>query len=374
MWLGLPAAALPLEAPATYCTYHISARRPSAAPRRQVGVTAAIGKSPRLALPHFVCAGYRNSVGRLSYEAFNLPDVPSPKFTMQVTKAVITAAAPNQNTLPLQRLVDRQGRDKTALQFIVEETLSAGIEEICVVIQPGDEKAYQQAAGEHLGSLRFVEQPTPLGYADAVYRAHQFIDGQPFLHLVGDHLYLSTCDIPCAKQLVKVAEEFGCSVSAVQSTRENKLPYFGIIAGTHVPRHEGLYEVNRVIEKPTPTLAEQELVTPGLRSGHYLGFFGMHVLMPEVMHAIKQLLEKQSDRNPTLSDAAAEMPSRQRYLAYQLQGNRYNIGIKYGLLLAQLAIGLAGRDRDQILTELLELVVNRPTESALESLEGLATR
>jgi len=293
---------------------------------------------------------------------------------MQVSKAVITAAAPNQNTLPLQRLVDREGRDKTALQFIVEETLSAGIEEICVVIQPGDSLAYQRAAGEHLGSLRFVEQPEPLGYADAIFRAKDFVADQPFLHLVGDHLYLSTCELTCAKQLVQVASEFECSVSAVQSTRENKLPYFGVVAGTHVPRYDRLYEVSRVIEKPTPTLAEQELVTPGLRSGHYLGFFGMHVLMPEVMLAVEQLLATSGPKKPTLSDAASVMQTRQRYLAYQLQGNRYNIGIKYGILIAQLAIGLSGRDRDQILTELLDLVANRPTEDSLELAQGLATR
>ncbi len=283
---------------------------------------------------------------------------------MQVTKAVITAAAPNQNTLPLQRLVDREGCDKSALQFIIEETLSAGIEEICLVIQPGDASAYQRAAGQHLGSVCFVEQPGPLGYADAISRASEFVAGNPFLHLVGDHLYLSTGDLPCAKQLVQVAEEFNCSVSAVQATRENKLPYFGIIAGTHVPRYDRLYEVNRVVEKPTPTLAEQELVTPGLRSGHYLGFFGMHVLTPAVLDAIQQLLadaDKQKQK-PTLSDAVALLSARERYLAYQLQGSRYNIGIKYGLLIAQLAIGLSGRDRDQILTEMLELVANRPAE------------
>ncbi|MGV3483093.1 MAG: sugar phosphate nucleotidyltransferase [Planctomycetaceae bacterium] len=292
---------------------------------------------------------------------------------MQVTKAVITAAAPSQNTLPLQRLVDGEGRDKTALQLIVEETLSAGIEEICVVIQPGDASAYERAAGDHLGSLCFVEQSEPRGYADAIFRAREFVGDQPFLHLVGDHLYLSTCDVPCAKQLVQLASEFECSVSAVQATRESKLPYFGVIAGTHVPRYERLFEVSRVIEKPTPTLAEQELVTPGLRSGHYLGFFGMHVLMPSVMDSFAQLLAASGSQKPTLSDAAALMPSRERYLAYQLQGNRYNIGVKYGLLIAQLAIGLSGRDRDQILTEMLDLVANRPTDINQEWSKGTAT-
>jgi len=294
---------------------------------------------------------------------------------MRVTKAVITAAAPNQNTIPLQRLVDRVGVEATALELIIEETLSAGIEEICVVIRPGDGPAYEIAAGEHLSKVRFVEQPLPLGYADAIRQATDFVAGQPFLHLVGDHLHISGTGQRCAEQLVRVASEFGCSVSAVQSTRENKLPYFGIVAGTNVPRYEGLYEISRVIEKPTPTLAEQELITAGLRSGHYLGFFGMHVLTPGVLEAIHQVAQAAggtgtggvngsggpgSIPKPSLSDALAMLPTRERYLAYRVNGSRYNIGIQYGLLMAQMALALSGRDRDLVLTELLELVAYRP--------------
>ena len=110
---------------------------------------------------------------------------------MQVRKAVITAAAPDQHRLPLQQLVDRSGNDKTALQLILEESAAAGIEQIGVVIRPGDEDAYRAAAGSHVGSLRFIQQPEPLGYADAIYQAKSFIGDDPFLHLVGDHLYLS---------------------------------------------------------------------------------------------------------------------------------------------------------------------------------------
>lgn len=288
---------------------------------------------------------------------------------MQIRKAVITAAAPDQSTIPLQRLVDRDGHDKTALQLIVEETLAAGIEEICVVIAPGNEDSYRRAAGERIGSLCFAVQDQPRGYADAIATAKAFADGDPILHLVGDHLYLSQTDRPCARQLVDVASEVGCSVSAVQSTRESRLPYFGVVAGTHVPRSDSLYEVNRVVEKPTPTLAEQELVTAGLRSGHYLGFFGMHVLTPDATEAIDEVLAEQADatatsdqtpaKRATLSDALAKLPSRSRYLAYQAQGHRYNIGVKYGLLVAQLAIGLSGQDRDQILTEMVELLALR---------------
>ncbi len=165
--------------------------------------------------------------------------------------------------------------------------------------------------------------------------------------------------MPCARQLIQVAAEYGCSVSAVQSTRENNLPYFGIVCGPHVAGRDDLYEVEGVAEKPTPTYAEQFLVTPGLRSGHYLGFFGMHVLTADVMDEIEQWLGGNKSGKPTLSDALSVLPTRGRYLAYRLPGTRFNLGVKYGLLKAQLAIALSGRDRDQILTEMIDLLAYR---------------
>jgi UTP--glucose-1-phosphate uridylyltransferase len=275
---------------------------------------------------------------------------------MNVRKAVITAAAPEQHTLPLQRLVDRDGVDKTALQLIVEEVVEAGVEEICVVIRPGDESAYEQAAGEHIGQIRFVAQDQPLGYGDALLRARQFVGDEAFLHLVGDHLYLSDTTRRCARQLIDVARDYESAVSAVQATRENKLPYFGVIGGTRVPQRADVYEVEHVVEKPTPTQAEQELIVAGLRSGYYLCFFGMHVLTPPVLEILAELAVK---KRPTLSDALAILCQRQRHLAVELRGTRYNIGMRYGLLIAQLALALSGRDRDQVLTELVELLAVR---------------
>ena len=280
---------------------------------------------------------------------------------MLVKKAVVTAAAPNQNTLPLQRLVDRDGCEKTALQMIVEEVEAAGIEQIAVIVQPGDAAAYERAAGQHLGLLRFIEQPSPLGYGDALLRAKAFVGSEPFLHLVGDHLYLSQGEQRCAQQLIEVAREFGCSVSAVQPTRENRLPLFGVVGGAPLPRRENLYEVHRAVEKPTPTQAEQQLITPGLRSGYYLGFFGMHVLTPMALEILEELIASEPANRPTLSDAVALLLKRQKYLALSVEGLRYNIGVKYGLLIAQLALGLAGNDRAQILVELIELMTPRQT-------------
>lgn len=277
--------------------------------------------------------------------------------TFSVRKAVVTAAGPQQRLLPLQRVVDRDGGEKTALQLILGEVVSAGVEEICVVICPGDAEAYRQAAGEHAGRIHFVEQSEQRGYGDAVYRARSFAAGDPFLHLVSDHLYLSRGDHSCARQLVEVAEVEQCSVSAVQATRETMLPYFGTIGGRRAPRRNDLYEVGCVIEKPTPTEAEQKLISAGLRSGHYLCFFGMHVLSPTIMELLETALAEGGGRRVALSDALAGLVGRERYLALEISGSRYNIGIKYGLLLAQLALALAGPGRDQVLTELVQLLV-----------------
>ncbi|MCA9216674.1 MAG: hypothetical protein KDB27_26575, partial [Planctomycetales bacterium] len=150
---------------------------------------------------------------------------------MGISKAVITAAGPDQHTLPLQTLVDRNGQAKTALELIVSEAVSAGVEDVCVIIQPNDADAYSEAAGEHVGRLHFVKQFEPRGYADALNLASDFVGDEPFLHLVSDHLYLSATDASCARQLVEMANAEQCSVSAVQATRENLLPYFGTVNG-----------------------------------------------------------------------------------------------------------------------------------------------
>jgi UTP--glucose-1-phosphate uridylyltransferase len=207
---------------------------------------------------------------------------------MSIRKAVVTAAGPNQHRLPLQRFVDLNGQEKTALQIVVEEVAAAGVEEICVVVHSGDQSAYAEAAGEYSRMLTFVEQPEPRGYGEALYRAAQFVGDDPFIHLVSDHLYISAQTQRCAQQLVAVAQTEKCPVSAVQATRESMLRYYGAVGGRRVAGRTDLYTIERVLEKPTPTEAEQSLVVAGLRAGHYLCLFGMHVLTPAVMDLLGQ--------------------------------------------------------------------------------------
>jgi UTP--glucose-1-phosphate uridylyltransferase len=274
---------------------------------------------------------------------------------MKISKAVVTAAGPGQSSLPLQRLVDRDGIEKTALEMVIEEIIAADIDSIAVVLSPGTEDAFRQAAGRFLDRLTLITQHEAQGYGQAILCARPFIGDQPFLHLVGDHLYLSRAARKCAQQLVLVASQHDCTVSAVQPTREQMLPFFGTIGGLRVAQENNLFEVKRVIEKPTPTLAEQELTIAGFRNGTYLCFFGMHVLTTGVLDILEHLVSARSGPVP-LADALHELAARERYLACEIDGQRYNIGVKYGLLGAQLALGLAGVDRDRILTQLVELL------------------
>ncbi|MBI1338041.1 MAG: UTP--glucose-1-phosphate uridylyltransferase [Phycisphaera sp.] len=276
---------------------------------------------------------------------------------MKVSKAVVTAASPKERALPLQRFVDRDGVDKTALRIILEEVIESGVEEIALVICPGDGPVYSEAAGPHIGRLHFIEQNEPRGYADAVFRAADFTAGQPFVHLVSDHLYATRGKLRCARQLIDVAEKHNCAVSAVQATREHQLSHYGTIGGTPVPQSPRLFEVTDVAEKPTPTEAEQRLLVPGLRAGHYLCLFGMHVLTPSVMDILREQVESNTHRS--LSPALAKLAQRERFLALQVEGVRYNLGIAYGALVAQLALALDGEDREQVLAQLVELLAGR---------------
>ena len=159
---------------------------------------------------------------------------------------------------------------------------------------------------------------------------------------------------------MQVAERESCAVSAVQATRESLLPYYGTIGGQRLRDRADLYRIETVIEKPTPTKAEQQLIVPGLRSGHYLCFFGMHVLTPTIFPILSELLASASENGSVwLADALTRLAQQEQYLALEMYDLRYDIGVKYGLMTAQMALALSGQDRDFVLSRMLELLAER---------------
>ena len=105
---------------------------------------------------------------------------------------------------------------------------------------------------------------------------------------------------------------------------------------------------------------------PGLRAGHYLCFFGMHVLTSGIMQILAAHQQAAGDKPISLSPALSELAAREKYLAYEVLGRRYNLGEKFGLLNSQLALGLAGADREEILAQIVEVLATRlPSNPAI---------
>jgi UTP--glucose-1-phosphate uridylyltransferase len=276
-----------------------------------------------------------------------------------IKKAVITAAAKSQRTLPLQTLIDRDGNEKSLLRILIEQSLAAGVENIAVVVFPGDEHSYAQSAGTYASSVTFVPQPEARGYGHAIHCARSFTMDDPFLHIVGDHLYISTGEVSSALRMVQLAQQERCSVSGVRLTRESLLSRFGTVGGRRVPLQSNVYRVDTVIEKPTPTEAEQHLLVSGIRSGYYLCFSGIHVLTASVMDILGSTLAADPEARVTLVDALSALARKEQYLAIEDNGRRYDLGAPYGLLIAQMALALSGRNRGEVLTQMVELLADR---------------
>jgi UTP--glucose-1-phosphate uridylyltransferase len=184
--------------------------------------------------------------------------------------------------------------------------------------------------------------------------------------LVGDHVYLGSSQGRPACRLVALAERESCAVSSVQPARENHIGHYGVVGGQPVAGRPGVYRVEVVKEKPTPTEAEEHLIVPGLRAGYYLCFFGMHVLTAGVMDLLGTGL-RAADSRVTLSGVLNQLARREQYLALEESNRRYDVGVRYGLLTAQMALALAGRDREQVLANLLELLATRAMEEPVGS-------
>lgn len=268
-------------------------------------------------------------------------------------RAVITAAGPGQQHLLHQTLATADNRRPTIGDFLLE-LLPDSVEDVAIVIPAGETARFQSLYAAAGRRVTFLEQNEPRGYAHAIARAREFVGDRPFLHLVGDHFYLAEKGDVAAltESLIQIHAREGSSVSAVLPTREGLLPYFGAVGGTALG--SGLYHVDTVLEKPTPTVAERVLAAPGLRQGQYLCFFGIHLFTPALMPVLAEHLA-QPGPAPTLSAALQTLARRDRYLAAILPGRRFDIGEKYGLLQAQLALALRGSDREEILAMMLEL-------------------
>jgi UTP--glucose-1-phosphate uridylyltransferase len=315
----------------------------------------------------------------------------------RVNKAVITAAGMGTRHYPasatLQKemfpLVDRDGTTKPTIQIIVEESVESGIDEVCIVTSQEnldqfrrhfqglpDEltplfrgKAWAMEEAEKLAALsqriQYVIQEAPEGYGHAVYCAREFVGSDPFLLLLGDHVYISGSKKNCSRQIIDIHGQHSCSVSGVQRTAEDLLHLFGTVSGRRADGQTDVYELTEIKEKPTLDYAEEHLRTPGLARGQYLCFFGLHVLPPNIFDAIgyhiKNNIRERGEIQ--LTNALEMLRTQERYLAVEVNGQRYDMGVPFGYIQTQLALALNSPARRDVLSALPHLLTIRDLDA-----------
>src|SRR6185312_9329397 len=141
------------------------------------------------------------------------------------------------------------------------------------------------------------------------------------------------------------------AVTGVQPTLERLLHLFGVIRGEGVDAARGIYRAQLIIEKPPIEVAREKLTTPGLPAGNYLAHFGMHVFSPRIFDSLEHLIRNNLREKNEIQLTAAQEHLRQnsdKYWCVDVQGQRYDTGIPYGLMETQLALALNGIHRTEI--------------------------
>jgi len=276
-------------------------------------------------------------------------------------KAIIPMGRAVHGDLPLQHVTVGDGSTKRVAALQIEELLAAGVAEVALVVRSGASRTFSELREQFGEALVSVEQSEPRGFGDAVLCAEEWVGGEPFIVQVCDHVFVTDADASCTRQLLDVATTEACAVSGVQANSESQLPYFGAIGGARVRGSARLYSVATILEKPTPTVAEERCIIPGLRQGTYLQLFGTHALTPGVFAILR---EQQGALPPGgmlgLTEALAVLARREKYLALEVNGQRVDLESPFGLLRAELALALNGSRRDEVLRLILEEVARAP--------------
>jgi UTP-glucose-1-phosphate uridylyltransferase/mevalonate kinase len=277
----------------------------------------------------------------------------------KVRKALIPAAGFGTRLFPASKatkkelfpIIDREGIAKPAILLIVEEALRAGIEEVIIIVQENDLEAFQaffnvQITIENYNKLpshfqeyarrileigrrvSFVIQRTQEGFGHAVYCAREAIGKEPFLLMLGDHLYRSKGEKFCAEQLVDAYNNHGVSVLGLRRSTEDKIANFGTATG--IWEEEGrLLNVTEFAEKPTLDYARSRLRVPGLADNEYLTVFGQYIIKPQIFHYLEEHIRNNVRERGEfqLTSALDRLRQEDGFLGLIIEGQRYDIGL-----------------------------------------------
>jgi len=277
----------------------------------------------------------------------------------RVRKAVIPAAGFGTRLFPASKatkkelfpIVDRDGIAKPAILLIVEEALQAGIEEVIIIVQEHDLKDFEaffrtQITIENYNKLpahfreyaqrileigrrvTFVIQDIQEGFGHAVYCARDAVGEEPFLLMLGDHLYRSNGQKSCAQQLMEAYHRHGISVVGLRRTPEAQIANFGTVTGAWIEENT-LLNITEMVEKPTVDYARHNLDVPGLPEGEYLTFFGQYIIKPSIFKYLEEHIRNNVRERGEfqLTSALDRLRQEDGFLGLIIDGQRYDVGL-----------------------------------------------
>jgi len=285
----------------------------------------------------------------------------------KVRKAIIPAAGLGTRFLPATKAMPKEMLpvvDKPTIQYIVEEAVASGIEDIIIVTgktkraiedhfdnAPELERILEEKGklsllekvrySSNLANIHYIRQKDPKGLGHAVWCARNFIGDEPFAVLLGDDIVQS--ETPCLKQLIDQYEETLSSVIGVQPVPENETHRYGVI--DPIDKEGRRYQVRQFVEKPAPGTAPSNLA-----------IMGRYILTPEIF----RFLEKQetgAGGEIQLTDAIQKLNQIQRVFAYDFEGKRYDVGEKIGFVKTTIEFALKDAElKDEVLKFMKDIV------------------
>lgn len=269
----------------------------------------------------------------------------------KVRKAVIPAAGLGTRFLPVTKSVPKEMLpivDKPTIQYIIEEVVASGIEEILIITGRNKEmiinhfdkvpelEALLKGTGKvdaleeveaitEMARIFSVRQKEAKGLGHAVLCAKEFIAGEPFAVVLGDDIVFNDGP-PALKQMVEVYNEFGTSVIGVQQVPKDQVDKYGIIDGKMI--RERIYKINDMVEKPAIESAPSNIAV-----------LGRYIITPEIFEILEHT-GKGAGGEIQLTDGLKTLAKREEMIAYDFMGKRYDVGDKLGFLSATVEYAL----------------------------------
>ncbi|HET9910448.1 MAG TPA: sugar phosphate nucleotidyltransferase [Anaerolineales bacterium] len=277
----------------------------------------------------------------------------------KVRKAVIPAAGFGTRLFPASKatkkelfpIVDRDGIAKPAILLIVEEALEAGIEEIIIIVQENDLDEFKSFFSEQITienynklprhfqdysrrildmgrRIRFIIQTAQEGFGHAVYSAHEAVGNEPFLLMLGDHIYRSTGEVSCARQLLDAYQRHGSSILGLRLTPEEQIGNFGTATGVWI-KNQTVLNITEFAEKPNLDYARTNLHVPGMAQDEYLTMFGQYIIKPMLFDYLREHIENNVRERGEfqLTSALDRLRQEDGFLGLMIEGKRYDIGL-----------------------------------------------